>query len=550
MANFLGSNYTADQVNAVPGLAVKAKGLLGLYQQQRMAGTYAGGPTPADIINNAMADPIAFEKKALAGTVANAIESSYDGNSTANQTAAAKEIIDYLQKNNVPANELNSLIQSGKDAGESFNAFRSKSTDTSIFGAIMQLIPVAIVAIAAPEAAPAIGAEMGLSGAAANAAGMAAIGATSSAITAAGNGASADQVAKAAVVGGAAGAVGGAAAPLAGEIASTVGPQAASIISNAATGAAKSVISGSDPLAGAAAGAVGTAAVQAGAPTAIGGAAGGATQAAIAGKDVGLSAAASFLTNLASGAYSSLKTPITTAELPSYAPVAGVGDTPLTKTGTVTVEQYVPSASELATWRDKGIISQADYDQGIKLAESQAGQADYATPTPQIVDQKILDLISQQTKSGGGAPSARLSVSDTTSGFGIKPGPGKGSSSSPLGKIDSTGSGSSGSGTGSGGGGTKAGTGKGTGEGEGDATSGYTPAPSTFTVGKAPSTQTSSTLGTSGGIGQSDSLSSALLGSGLSQRPDTGITGEPITLGEGKRKDVWNLESLRGALGV
>ena len=515
----------------VPGLLQDVNGLNIQIAQARKTGNYYSGPPVSSVINQAMGDPISYEKQKLASSVANALEIGYYGNDTSTIINNTKTIVDYLQKNNVSTDDIRNLIQSGKDAGQKANDFASSANANSVFGTIMSFIPVAIIAIAAPEAAPAIGAEMGLSGAAANAAGMAAIGASSSAITAAGNGANADQVAKAAVVGGAAGAVGGAAAPLAGEISSAVGPQAASIISNAATGAAKSVISGSDPLAGAAAGAVGTAAVQAGAPSAVGGAAGGATQAAIAGKDVGLSAAASFLTNLASGAYSSLKTPTTTAELPSYAPVAGVGDTPLTKTGTVTVEQYVPSASELATWRDKGIISQADYDQGIKLAESQAGQADYATPTPQIVDQKILDLISQQTKSGGGAPSARLSVSDTSSGFGIKPGSGKGAAT--TGTAD-TGGGGKGTGTGGGG------------KGEGDATSGYTSAPSTMTIGK----QTSSTLGTSGGIPQSDSLSSALLGSGLSQRPDTGVTGEPILLGEGKRKDVWNLESLRGALGV
>jgi hypothetical protein len=401
-------------------------------------------------------------------------------------------------------------------------------------GAILTVAAVA-AAIVAPEIAPAIGAGMGLTGTAATAAGMAAMGATTGAVISSASGATPDKIAQAALIGGAGGAIAGTAAPIAGELSASVGPQAASVIANAGTSAAKSAISGGNVEAAGAGAALGTL-LNTTIPTSLAGAAGGATQAAIAGKDVGTSAAASFLTNLASGAYSSLKTPTTKAELPEFAPLASAADAPLTRTGTVTVESYIPTAADLARYRDSGIISQADYDQGIKLIDSAAGKSDYATATPQIIDQKILDLISQQARSGGSAPSARLSASDTSSGFGIKQGPGKGG-------------GTSGSeGTGGGGKGSQAGTG-GKGSGEGDATTGYTSAPSTFIVGKSP-TQTSSTLGTSGGIGQSDSLSSALLGSGLSQRPDSGVTGEPITLGEGKRKDVWNLESLRGALGV
>ena len=43
----------------------------------------------------------------------------------------------------------------------------------------------------------------------------------------------------------------------------------------------------------------------------------------------------------------------------------------------------------------------------------------------------------------------------------------------------------------------------------------------------------------------------ALLGTGLPSRPDVSSTSEPYLLGkDDKRKDVWNTESLRGALGI
>ena len=55
-------------------------------------------------------------------------------------------------------------------------------------------------------------------------------------------------------------------------------------------------------------------------------------------------------------------------------------------------------------------------------------------------------------------------------------------------------------------------------------------------------------LSTSLGI---DTNVAALLGTGLSSRPDVSSTSEPYLLGkDDKRKDVWNTESLRGALGI
>jgi len=48
-----------------------------------------------------------------------------------------------------------------------------------------------------------------------------------------------------------------------------------------------------------------------------------------------------------------------------------------------------------------------------------------------------------------------------------------------------------------------------------------------------------------------DTNVASLLGTGLSSRPDVSSTSEPYLLGkDDKRKDVWNTESLRGALGI
>jgi hypothetical protein len=56
------------------------------------------------------------------------------------------------------------------------------------------------------------------------------------------------------------------------------------------------------------------------------------------------------------------------------------------------------------------------------------------------------------------------------------------------------------------------------------------------------------TLSTGLGI---DTNVAALLGTGLPSRPDVSSTSEPYLLGkDDKRKDVWNTESLRGALGI
>ena len=413
---------------------------------------------------------------------------------------------------------------------------------------VVEIVAIVAVAIVAPEIAPLIGTEMGLTGAAATAAGYATIGASESAIITAANGGNGDQIANAALIGGATGAIGGASAPLAGQLSESVGPEAASIIANAATGATKSVVSGGDPLAGAAGGAVGTGIVEAAnagdvgtsLSKAVGGAAGGATVASLTGKDPTASAALSFLTNLASGVYDSTKTPTTTTagidpSVPQYAQnvtVQGIqSDGSYSNLMGSPVPNTPPDEATLKDWLNSGLISSSDYDKGIQLAQSVAGQGDYITPSPQIIDPSILNTISKQSKSsGGGATPGNINTSATQSGFGVTPGSGKG--------VATPGSGSGAGGSGSGGGGGGSGDG-----GGGD--SGYTPAPGISTIGNILGSQ--SVVGGNGGA--SSSLSSALLGGSPADNP-ANATGEPTLLSDGKRKDVWNLESLRGALGV
>ena len=74
-------------------------------------------------------------------------------------------------------------------------------------------------------------------------------------------------------------------------------------------------------------------------------------------------------------------------------------------------------------------------------------------------------------------------------------------------------------------------------------TSGYTPAPKTTTIRNP--------LSVAGSVGfaSNDPLASVLLGSNPAINPAE-AAGEPNMLGDGKRKNVWNLESLRGALGI
>ena len=65
----------------------------------------------------------------------------------------------------------------------------------------------------------------------------------------------------------------------------------------------------------------------------------------------------------------------------------------------------------------------------------------------------------------------------------------------------------------------------------------------------SPSPATYTGPGSTGGIGGG---AGSVLGSALSIQPDTFLTGSPVlgTDEEGKRQNVWNLASLRNALGV
>jgi hypothetical protein len=111
-----------------------------------------------------------------------------------------------------------------------------------------------------------------------------------------------------------------------------------------------------------------------------------------------------------------------------------------------------------------------------------------------------------------------------------------------------TGSGQ-GSGTGSGiGSGTGSGTGAGGGGGGGDTT---TTKPTTGKPKTAKPTSPVTEIGTSSVFAPTDALSSVLLGSGLSYRPDMSTTSQPYFQGTDEpRQNVWNTESLKNALGI
>ena len=414
------------------------------------------------------------------------------------------------------------------------------------------VVDVAIIctAIVAPEIIPALGVLMttgetaaaaavldvaATSGVAAAAtaagstamiAGGALVGATEGALTA---GSLDKSVGEGALIGGATGAISGAAQPIASAMG---GGDAASLIANTGAGALKSEISGGNPLAGAAGGAVGTGLVEAGLPTSLAGAAGGAASASIGGQDPAKSAAASFVTNLASGAYRGYTDPtaVNAGEInpsvPQYASNVEVSSAPMTDANAPVLAgpnymEIPPDKATLSDWFDAGILTPDEYQKGLQIANAYESSTANVTPPP---DQRILDLISKQSGSGS-VPSASLSTGQTSTGFGMKSGAGKGE-------------GAGGVGNGGGGGGT------GDGSGGGDP---YTSAPGISTIGKSGSTLGSQGAQTSGG--SSDTLASALLGSNIGTNPAE-ATGDPNMLKDGQRKDVWNLESLRGALGV
>ena len=404
-----------------------------------------------------------------------------------------------------------------------------KETTSATESTIAQFITAAVIAITAPELAPAIGSSMGLTGAAASSAGYAAFGAGTGAVLSASKGESTDKIIQAALIGGATGAIGGAAQPIASAMG---GGDAASLIANTGAGALKSAVSGGNPLAGAAGGAVGTGLVEAGLPTSLAGAAGGAASASIGGQDPAKSAAASFITNLASGSYRGYTDPtaVNVGEInpsvPQYASNVEVSSAPMTDANAPVLlgPKYMeipPDKATLSDWLDAGILTPDEYQKGLQIANAYESSTANVTPPP---DQRILDLISKQSGSGS-VPSASLSTGQTSTGFGMKSGAGKGE-------------GAGGVGNGGGGGGT------GDGSGGGDP---YTSAPGISTIGKSGSTLGSQGAQTSGG--SSDTLASALLGSNIGTNPAE-ATGDPNMLKDGQRKDVWNLESLRGALGV
>jgi len=531
------------------------------------------------------------------------------------------------------SNDINNIFNSNYQTTAKMSAERAVKDGLNI-GSIIAAVVVAVVA---PELAPAIGASLGLTGAAATAAGTAAIGAGSAAIVTAANGGTPTQIADAALIGGATGAVGGVAAPVASEISSVVGADAASIIANAATGATRSAISGNDPIAGAATGAVGTAIAETGVPSPIAAAGAGALSGALTNKDPLASAIASGVTNLVSTSGTSpdatinpatgeaytgsdqsatisptLETPNPTTAVvmavdpvnqtaavmdstgnvlqvtatPDIQPGSTVSVDPSTNVATVTqpadvtqpaaeptagvTTQFLPEGSQVLTDVGGGTTTPfvpAEITPENEPIEPASIEPDAET-TPTPVEQNILDLIAkdqpatvtsapveqplpvtsepveqpapveqlatpeapiavptpveQPTPIEQPAPVDQLApveqpapISPVISPI-QEPEPVESavippdqSTETPTDTTEST----------------------------------YTPSPKTFTIGGI-------TPSTSSVFSTRDPLASALLGSQGPAVNPTQAAGEPNMLGDGKRKNVWNLESLRGALGI
>jgi hypothetical protein len=185
--------------------------------------------------------------------------------------------------------------------------------ESNIFGALQtpEGVLAIVAAIVAPELAPAIGAELGLTGTAATAAGYGAIGATTSAVSTAANGGDASQIAEAALKGGITGAAGSSiSAGTNALVGDTLNATEAAAIGGAAKSGLKAALSGGDVGANILGGAIGSGVgTEIGGTTGniLGGAAGSAASAATSGGNVDKSALTGALTGATSALGSSLK---------------------------------------------------------------------------------------------------------------------------------------------------------------------------------------------------------------------------------------------------
>ena len=391
------------------------------------------------------------------------------------------------------------------------------------------IIAVAVV-IVAPELAPAIGAELGLTGTAAVAAGYGAIGAGTSAVTAAAQGANGTDIAKAALIGGAAGAAGGAITAEASGLVPELGKTGAAAVGGAAKGGIQAGLTGGSVGSSAAGGALGSAlGTEIGGTTGnvLGGAAGSATGAQLAGGDPTKSAIYGGIQGAFSGLGKTMFNPQTGQQVAYDPQTMQLAQNQGTVTiGSPQVATDAPTGTDSFTPLPPGVMYNPDINQ-YTYADGRIYQ-----PTLNEEQNNSLYLsganqypTSTADYSGGGSKSSTLLG-----------GPLGTQTTSPLsaGSLDVTGKQTS---TIDEGGTTQKGQAS-----PSDKPQLITPTIVSSSGGQSPQVL-SSVLG---------APSSSILGQALqSSNPDPATTGNPVFEGDGKNKrNVWNTESLRTALGL
>jgi hypothetical protein len=371
--------------------------------------------------------------------------------------------------------------------------------ESNVFGFLQA--PEAILAIAtmivAPYLAPAIGAELGLTGSAATAAGYGAIGASQGAVVTAANGGDASQIAESALKGGVGSAAGSAIGSAANAAVGDLGTTGAAALGGATKSGVQAGLSGGSVGANALGGAVGS-----GLGTEIGGdfgkilggAAGSATGAAASGGNVGQSALIGGLTGAGSALSGALRQQVN----PATGQVESVPDTQTPPTPETPPQPDVQPQLPFAGQLDEITISGSPDLTMPEIVSSTKDEAgNFLFPEITVSGQKDLELPEITVE---GSPDI---ASDSTT--------------QPT--KDKTGS-------------TKQG---------GVQLISPTIVPSA-SGGGSPQVL-SSVLG---------APSSTILGQALqSSNPDPSTTGSPILDGDGKNvRNVWNTESLRTALGL
>jgi hypothetical protein len=297
----------------------------------------------------------------------------------------------FVANSNQQLNYINSEIRR-------YNAEQSSGL-SDVFNKITDVVTnpttwvAAATAIVAPELAPAIGADLGLTGTAAVAAGYGAIGAGTGAVTTAANGGDASQIAQAALVGGASGAAGGAIGAEAKGAVPDLGTTGAAAVSGAAKGAITPALTGGSIGAGAAGGALGSALgteIGGTAGNILGGAAGSATAAQLAGQNVGQSAilggAQGATSTLGSGIAGSTTPPVDTTT-PTQA--ATVPDTTATPDQTQAAATPTPVTTQTAPTtppadQNTAVVVTTDPSKNIALVMDTNGQVNVVNTTGSI----------------------------------------------------------------------------------------------------------------------------------------------------------------------